>query len=351
MSGCSFHGMLSGQDLAWLFALLFAALLAPVGIGAVVGWRFGRRKGRPWWGTLKGALWVIGSYLALLALWWGAQIVEQRQNHARWQAEEAALAPVRGVRAGGWTELLARTDLERLAPALRRAWIDLAVRRAGMPLAWTDADLAALDSFAQELAHRPQEGVAGPRLAAMVAFHREGEAGWRRVREQCDGAGACERAIDDALASNDQARVSEASRLDLLWQAQPLDAAARAALERMLRRQREAAGQWGSLADARLAFDRIARGQLAHALEACGSELPPAPQLRPDFELQRCWLQLLPALEAHGPARLCPQGGGLHADDRRAIAAWRGAWQSHHAARFAQWSKALEARCAVDQPG
>lgn len=302
MNACSFHGnWIGGEALLLLFAAALALLLAPVGIGAVVGWRIGRRKGQPWRGALKGGAWVLGTYVALVALWWAAHLVERQHQLARARAEQELVDPVRRVEPGGWTALLAATDPAALPPRQRQSWTWSVVQRATQPLAWTAEDLDALGRLPPRLQGFAEGREAGHALAGLLALAREGDAGLARVRSECTGDD-CRRAIDDAIGHRDQMLMTRAQQQELLWQAQPLPPELRAALERLLQRQRAYAMDWGNRGDARLAFDRLARGQLAHALEACDL---PTPIPVPRNDQAHCLAEVLQRAAEHGPARLC----------------------------------------------
>lgn len=344
MSPCSFHGnWIGGPELTLLLALTLATLLAPIGIGAVIGWYRGRRHGHPWRGLLKGGAWVLGAYLGLVALWWASVLIERQQTMARIRAEEALLEPLRKVQPGGWTALLAATDPDSLPLRDRQAWTWAVVRRASQPQAWTAEDLDALGRLPLRLRSFAAGRESGHALAALVALAREGDPGLARVRGECGEDAGCLRAIDDAVASHDQMLLTQAS--PLLWQQAPLPPKQRAALERLLLRQRAQAMDWGNRGDARLAFDRTVRGGLSAALEACGGPL--TPPTVPSGDVSRCWSELLAGLENHAPARLCPAQDGVDQADRETLHAWRAAWinDSDHAQRLGILIDGLETVC------
>lgn len=324
MSACSFGGnWLGGELVVLILAAAAALLLTPILLGAVLGWSLGRKRGRPWRGALAGSACVLGAYAALASVWMATQYLHQRRVGAEIVALQALADDVRAVQPGEWTAKLDEWDL-LVQPVHRRqplAWEVL--NQVSLPEPWTTEDLQALDAFAQALVS-DDLAQTGAALEGIVAFHRDGAAGIERVRSGCAPAPACGAAIDEALNRHDHALVARAQQAQALWQADPLEAPVRAALERMLQRQRTSAMDWGNRGDARLAFDRASRGALAAALEACGGQL--TPPTVPAGDVGRCWSQLLVGLENHAPERLCPARGGLHANDREAFAAWRAAW-------------------------
>jgi hypothetical protein len=345
MIACSFSGnWIGGEIVVLILAAGAAMLLTPILLGGVVGWSLGRKRGRPWRGALKGAAWVCGAYALLGIAWWATQFLHQRSAHAEMAAMQALIEPVRDVRPGGWGAQLEALDL-LAQPRPRRqplAWEVL--NQASLPEPWTATDLQALDALAQKLASDDLD-LTGAALAGIVAFHRDGEAGIERVRAACAPAPACGAAIDEALNRHDYALVAHAQQAQALWQAEPLATATSAALERLLLRQRAYAADWGNRGDARLAFDRVRRGALSAALEACGGELTAS--TLPSGDVSYCWSELLVGLENHAPARLCPARNGVDQADRGTLHAWRAAWvnDSDHTRRLGILIDGLEAAC------
>lgn len=345
MSACSFGGnWLSGEVFVLIAAAALALLLTPVLLAVLVGWSRGRQRGRPWQGALRGGAWMLAAYALLAAAWVALELVDMRRVQQESAQLQALVDAVRGVRPGGWGSRIDALDLGGQPESRRQSLAWEVLSHASLPLAWTDGDLQALDALAEDDTRVRDPGTRRA-LAGMVAFHRDGIAGFERVRAACDPASSCRLLLDDALNRHDHAIVAAAQQAQALWQAEPAAPPVRAALERMLARQRRAASDWGNRGDARLAFDRASRGALAAALEACGSE--PQPPALAALDVSYCWSELLNGLEQHGSARLCPAGNGLDPSDLSSLRAWRTAWaeDSSRASRLDALIEDLAADC------
>ena len=343
MGSCSFGGQWISDEAAILIGTAALALvLAPVIVGMIVGWSTGREQSRRWRRALLGGAWVLGAYLALAGLWFTQQYLKQQRAMQAARAMQASIEPLYGVEPGGWGAALAGLDLAQHDRPARTAiayeTVNL-LRTAPSPNA---DDWLAIARFADEL-RAESPGIAG-QIDGIAAFARHGADGFAAAQADCRGDVYCARELESLLAVHDQALVAAAAKAKATLRATPLDAATRAAFERELERRRSA--PYGSdQVSVELAFDRVARGQLAHALEACGVVLPASQPL--SGGALACPLRLFEALGEHGVARLCADSP-LDAADQATLDRLRVALDDSRAAtRLAEQLDRLAADCSA----
>jgi hypothetical protein len=326
LSTCSFNGNWFPVEIIYaFFGLIAVALLVPILLAALIGcWR--APAGRGVVGAAQGAGLVLAAYVLMATAFVVYSWIDTASSQRDHAATEVLSAQVQGMNPEG---VAATLEAAQADGASTRRLYDLAGALAGRLSErddWTVQDWQAVEGFTGALRRSLTAGGMSPhhadtldglRLQAQFGPERELEA-----KVACLGAQRCVDAVAQAAYQRDTRLVASVVETRVGAPAAPLPEAVRAARERNLvrLRVREAGNPYGRESDLSLAWDRLAPGQLQHALSACVAGFPAS---RPANVYGRICLDDFAALlRAHGVERLCP-GGRIEAADRELLRRWQ----------------------------
>ncbi len=326
MSTCSFNGNWFPVEIIYaFFGLIAGAFLVPILLAAWIGW-WRAPAGRGLVGALQGAGWVLAAYVLMATVFAVIRWVDMGRTQREYAETEALSAQVQAMDAGG---VAATLQAARADSGSTRRLYDLAGALAGRLSErddWTVQDWQAVEGFAAALRRSLAAGgmsahhadtLDGLRLQAQFGPGRELEA-----KVACLGVERCVDAVAQAAQLHDSRLVASVAETRVDAPAAALPEAVRAARERNLvrLRVRDAGNPYGRESDLGLAWDRLAPGQLQHALSACVAGFPAS---RPANVYGRiCIDDFAALLRAHGAGRLCP-GGQIEASDREVLLRWQ----------------------------
>lgn len=331
---------------------VMAALLAPVLLAAYVGWLRHRRSG-----AIRaacrygGAVLLVYLTLAGVILLW--LTLAERRAAAERVASDELHAPIRMAAPGTLNQVLTPSLWQTLDTRQRYdLGSSLINRLIEIEPDWTAEDWNAVAGYAEMLRVELPRGGMSPHhadeLDGLRWYALLGADGIAEAELRCEQRSGCLNALHYASNRGDQ-RLLEQAR-GLMRQTKALDVAVHAALERRLAQRRADTSAYGNDSDLDLAWDRLAPGKLAHALQACWLTLPE----RGDDGIyaRMCQEDLLSLIESMGDARLC-RNGQAHADDLHALDQWQRSMQANPPSgyqtreRLLAYSAALPARCAA----
>lgn len=351
---CSFGGggWLSGEFLVLLGSLLIAALLAPVLVAAYIGWLRHRRSG-----AIRAACRYAGAVLLIYLTLAGAILLwltlTERHALAERIAADELHAPVRTAAPGTLAKVLTPALWQSLDTRQRYDLGTGLINRLieGEP-AWTASDWDAVATFADMLRVELPKGQMSPHhadeLDGLRWYALLGADATAEAELRCGQRSGCLDALRYASNRGDQRVLAQAR--DLMRQYQPLDAAVRAALERRLAQRRADTSIYGNDSDLDLAWDRVAPGRLAYALQACWLTLPDSGD--DSIYARMCQEDLLSLLDQMGAARLC-RNGQVPGEDLHALDQWQRSMQTSPPSgyqtreRLLAFTAALPGRCTA----